>query len=67
MTSSMTLSLTLAPPALDEPFINMLRFLAVGVRVLFEGNWSTREDSRLRSLQVGRHGQDAAPENGRVR
>jgi hypothetical protein len=77
MTSSMTLSLTRAPLALDERCINTLRSLAVNmmqranpgqsVRVLFEGYWSAREDSRLRSLQFGRHGQEAAPENGRVR
>jgi hypothetical protein len=77
MTSSLTLSLTLASPALDERCIHTLRFLALDMvqkanfglsaGASFEGNWSTLEDSRLRSLQFGRHGQEAAPKNGPVR
>jgi hypothetical protein len=37
------------------------------VRALFEVDWSTREDARLRSVQFGRHEQEAAAKGGRVR
>jgi hypothetical protein len=37
------------------------------VRALLEVGWSTLEDSGLRSVQFGQHGQEAAPKNGRAR
>jgi hypothetical protein len=37
------------------------------VKALFEVDWSTREDSRLRFAQFGQHEQEAAPKSGRAR